>query len=54
MEHFAKTVNGFKPLIILAKISILDVWQSSDYASDNYEVPRQKPATLLNLNFFRK
>ena len=25
MEHFATTVNGFYPLIIVAKLSILDV-----------------------------
>ena len=37
MEHFAKTVNGFKLLIIFPKMSILDVWQSFEYTSDNYE-----------------
>ena len=33
MEHFPKIVNSWKPLIIMAKSSILDVWQGSEYAS---------------------
>ena len=32
MEFFAKLVKGFKPLTIFVKSSILDVWQSSEYA----------------------
>ena len=30
---FAKIDNGWKPLIIFANISILDVWQSFEYIS---------------------
>ena len=30
MERFAKIANGFQPLTIFAKHSILDVWQSSE------------------------
>ena len=33
IELFAKIVNGFQPLIIFTKSSILDVWQGSEYAS---------------------
>ena len=33
MELFTKTVNTWKPLTILKKISILDAWQSSEYTS---------------------
>ena len=33
MKLFPKIVNGFKPLIIFGKNSILDVWQGSKYAS---------------------
>ena len=31
-EHFAKVVNRFQPLTIIAKRSILDIWQASEYA----------------------
>ena len=34
MERFAKIVNGYNPLTIFGKRSILDVWQSSKYTSD--------------------
>ena len=33
MDLFAKTVNDFRLLTIFVKSSILDVWQSSEYAS---------------------
>ena len=33
MESLAKIVNGFKPLTILAKLSIFDIWQGSKLAS---------------------
>ena len=36
MEHFAIIVNGFNPLTIFAKISILDIRLGSEYASDGY------------------
>ena len=32
-EFFAEIFNGWKPLTIVAKSSILDVWQVSEYAS---------------------
>ena len=31
-EYFPNIVNSYKPLTIFVKHSILDVWQSSDYA----------------------
>ena len=34
MELFEKTDNGWKLLTIVAKSSILDVWQGSEYVSD--------------------
>ena len=37
IESFAKIVNGFMPLTIFAKRSILDVWQGSEYASGKHE-----------------
>ena len=33
MENFVKIVNGYKPLTIFAKPSILDVSQVSEYTS---------------------
>ena len=33
MEFFVKKVNSFQPLTILAKSSILDIWQGSEYVS---------------------
>ena len=33
MKCFAKIVNGWKPLTIFAKRSILDTYQGSEYAS---------------------
>ena len=35
MERFAKIVNGWKPLTILIKRSILDIWQGSVYAPES-------------------
>ena len=37
MELLAKIVNGFQPLTIFLKMSILDIWVGSDSDSD-YEV----------------
>ena len=34
MEVFAKIVKNEKPLTIFVKISILDVWQGSECASE--------------------
>ena len=31
MKCFTKMLNGFQPLSIFAKRSILDVWQGSEY-----------------------
>ena len=38
MEFFAEIVNGFKPLSIFTKSSILDFQLSSKYASDTSQV----------------
>ena len=35
MECFLKIVNGYNQLTIFAKYFILDVWQCSEYASNN-------------------
>ena len=44
MERFEKIIEGFEPLTILAKRSILNVWQRSEYASaaDSYFVLGKK------------
>ena len=34
MELFAKLVKNQKPFTICVKTSVLDVWQSSEYASE--------------------
>ena len=34
IEGFAKLINGFYPLPICPKDSILDVWQGSEYVSE--------------------
>ena len=39
MELFAKIVNSFKLLIILAKCSVLDIWQGTEYVSDGDHLP---------------
>ena len=36
MEPFAKEINGLRHLTIFAECSILEVWQGSKYASDDY------------------
>ena len=33
MELLAKVVNGFQPLTVFARNSVLDVWEGSEYAS---------------------
>ena len=33
MELFVKLVNGFQPLPISAKSSILDIWHGSEYVN---------------------
>ena len=47
IELFEKVVNGFQPLTIFEKSSILDVWQGSEYASGN----NQK---YFEINFYGK
>ena len=49
MELFAKTVNGFQPLIIITKIYILDVWLSSVYPSNN-DFQYTNKENLFNVN----
>ena len=34
-ERFANKDNGFKPITIFAKRSILNIWQGSDDASES-------------------
>ena len=34
MELFLKIVNSYKPLMILVKRSILDVWPGSEYSTE--------------------
>ena len=43
MERFAKIVNGDKPLTIFARLCILDVCQSSEYASVAGQFPTMFP-----------
>ena len=38
IDRLAKIVNGWKPLSILAKGSILGVWLGSEYASAMCEI----------------
>ena len=38
MDQFPKLVNSWKPLAILTKSSILDIWQGSEYASVYYSI----------------
>ena len=37
MELFEKIASGFKSFLIFAKSSILDIWQSPEYASASIE-----------------
>ena len=46
MENFAKIVKNEKLFTILAKTSILDVWQGSEYASEL--APKVKDLSFLN------
>ena len=62
MDIFAKIFNGWKPLTIFTKMSILDGWQDSDYT--NALRAKMKVATLkfrslqepksVNLMFYKK
>ena len=49
---FAKIVKNQKPFTICAKTSILDVWQSSEYAAElEYKV---KDVSFLNQFEYRR
>ena len=62
MERLVNIVNGFKPLSIFARSSILDVWQGAEYASDsgqwlkdNYNlIPLMKSRKSLFLRLYFK
>ena len=45
MELFSEIVNGFQPLTISTKSSVLDVWQGSEYVSGN--IQRKMKNTFL-------
>ena len=42
MKRFEKIIEGFEPLTVFAKCSILNVWQGSEYAADAYFAFRKK------------
>ena len=44
VDFFAKIVKGFQSWPIFGKISILDVWKGSEYASD---IPAVKSLTSI-------
>ena len=52
MECFEKVVDGFELLTIFAKLSILDVWQGSEYgsAADTYSSLEKKRMQLEELS----
>ena len=56
IEFFAKIVNGWKPLIIFAKSSLLETWLGSEYTSvnfDNYKLAIFKLAIFASLQLTR-
>ena len=53
MECFAKTINCFERFTISENISILDVWQGSEYASANtFEVKRVFIKKITTFSFY--
>ena len=57
MEFFAKIINGFYLLTVLAKSVILDIWQVSEYASEGSELVvatyrELRPAYLVGKHLF--
>lgn len=48
MENFATIVNLWKPLVIVAQLSVLDVCRSPDYVSDGDEVLLTAKNTLTS------
>ena len=53
-ERFAKIVNGEKPISILAKRSILDVWQGSECTSDSVLWLKILKSTFEGIHFCSK
>ena len=49
MVHIAKIAEGYKPLTILAKCSILDVWQGSKYTSPTIQCITDLQSALLRI-----
>ena len=49
MVHIAKIAEGYKPLTILAKCSILDIWQGSKYTSATIQCITDLQSTLLRI-----
>ena len=49
MVHIAKIAEGYKPLTILAKCSILDVWQGSKYTSATIQCITDLQSALLRI-----
>ena len=57
IEGFAKLINGFYPLLICPKGSILDVWQGSEYVSEQRKwnkIETRMNMVLLTLNLPEK
>ena len=56
MDCFEKVVDGFELLTIFPKLSILDVWQGSEYgsAADTYSSLGKKLMHLENLRAYSK
>ena len=57
LKLFAKIVNDPKPLTISTKISILDVWQSSECAfeiSPVLEISHNSPTIFAETNLFQR
>ena len=49
MERFVRIVNASKPLTIVAKLYILDIWKSPRYASENVSSKNFRVRNGLNL-----
>ena len=51
MDHFVKLIDGYHPLTIVAKSSILDVWQGFQYISHMCSITWLKP-NLRQVRYF--
>ena len=60
MEHFAKIVNGQKPLTIFTRHSVLDVWQGPktgttgitlDNAKTDFNMKEESESIFLHIEF---